>query len=211
MAKLLKEIRSNVQTLISGGEDPQAAYEQVYEKHSENEKDKRFLQKFIAKKVKHTVVPENRKEFGFSYHLYLISLWVAFVVTIISKQHRIEALGIGSLSSISLWGGFVVFNLFAWIYLYLAVRSLRFNLAMAYQALFIACVDAVRLGILFPVYWSETPFFAILRLIPPLLVAAFGAFYVLNCCNPFYKDKDGNIAFYKIKMKFHLGQKKPNY
>ena len=207
MAKLLKEIRLNVRTLISEGAEPQAAYEQMCEKYSENEKNKRFLKKFIAKKVKHTVVPENRKEFGFSYHLYLISLWMAFVVTIISKQHRIEALGIGSLSSVSLWGGFVVFNLFAWIYLYLAVRSLRFNLAMAYQALFVACVDVVRLGILFPVYWSETPFFAILRFIPPLLVVVFGAFYALNCCNPFSKDKNGNIVFYKTKKKFHFGQK----
>ena len=198
---LLKEIRLDVQALISEGENPQAVYEQMCGKYGRNENDRRFLQKFIAKKVRHTVVPENRKEFSFSYHLYLISLWIAFVVTLISRQHRIEALGIGSLSSVSLWGGFVVFNLFAWIYLYLAVRSLRFNLSIAHQALFIAFVDAVRLGILLPVYWAETPFFAIFRLIPPLLTIVFGAFYVLNCCNPFSKDENGDVAFYKIKRK----------
>jgi hypothetical protein len=183
MQKVLKEIKADVQALILEGKEPQTVYERVCEKYSANEKDSRFLQKFIAKKVKHTVIPKNRKEFRFSYHLYLISLWVAFVVTIVSKQHRVEALGIGSFSSVSLVTGFVVFNLFAWIYLYLAVRSLRFNLSIAYQALFIALVDVVRLGILFPVHWIETPFFAILRLIPPLLVIIFGTFYVLNCRN----------------------------
>jgi len=207
MRNLLKEIKSDVQALIFAGEEPQAAYQQVCEKYDENERDKRFLQKFIAKKVKHAVVPENRKAFSFSYHLYLISLWIAFLVTLISKQHRIEALGINTLSSAPLWGAFVIFNLFAWIYLYLAVRSLRFNLAMSYQALFVASVDVVRLLVLFPVYWSETPFFSILRLIPPLMVILFGAFYVLNCSNPFSKNKNGEIMFYKIKKKFRLGQK----
>ena len=204
---ILKEIKSDVQALIFAGEEPQTAYQQVCEKYGENERDKRFLQKFIAKKVKHTIVPENRKAFSFSYHLYLISLWIAFLVTLISKQHRIEALGINTLSSAPLWGAFVVFNLFAWIYLYLAVRSLRFNLAMSYQALFVASVDAVRLLVLFPVYWGETPFFSILRLIPPLMVILFGAFYVLNCSNPFHKDKNGKVIFYKIQRKFRLGQK----
>jgi hypothetical protein len=135
-------------------------------------------------------------------------LWAAFFVTLVSKQHRIEALGIGSLSSVSLLGGFLVFNLFAWIYLYLALRSMRFNLSISYQALFVALVDVVRLLILFRIYWVETPFFAILRLIPPLLVVIFGAFYVLNCSNPFSKNKNKDIVFYHIKKKFHLGHQK---
>jgi len=189
MQNLLKEIKSDVQTLISKGEAPQTTYEQVCEKHGENERDKRFLQRYIAKKVRHTVTPQNRKEFNFSYHLYLISLGVAFLVTLISKQHRIDALGINTLSSLSLWGGFLAFNLFAWIYLYLGIRSLRFNLSMSYQALFIAGVDAIRLLILFPVYWEETPFYAILRLIPPLLVIIFGVFCLLKCRNPLNKTK----------------------
>jgi hypothetical protein len=128
------------------------------------------------------------------------------LVTIISKQHRLDALGINTLSSVSLWGGFLVFNLFAWIYLYLAIRSLRFNLSISYQALFIAIVDVVRLLILFPVYWNETPFYAILRLIPPFLIITFGAFYVLNCSNPFSKNKNGEIVFYQVKKKYHFGQ-----
>jgi hypothetical protein len=185
--KLLKEIKSDVQKFIGEGEAPQAVYERVCEKYCVNERDKRFLKRFIAKKVKHTVVPQNRKEYSFSYHLYLISLWVAFLVTLISKQHRIEALGITSLSSVPLWGAFIVFNMFAWIYLYLALRSMRFNVSMSYQALFISCIDVVRLLILFPVYWVETPFFAILRLIPPLLVIIFGAFYLLKCSNSLHK------------------------
>lgn len=184
MQRLLKEIKSDIQALIGKGEAPQAVYEQVCKKYGEHERDKRFLQRFIAKKVKYTVTPQNRKEFSFSYHLYLISLGVAFLITLISKQHRIEALGITSLSSVSLWGGYVVFNLFAWIYFYLGIRSLRFNLSVSYTALFIALVDVVRLLILFPVYWIETPFFAILRLIPPLLVIIFGAFYRSKCSNP---------------------------
>jgi len=184
MQRLLKEIKSDVRAFIGEGEEPQAVYERVCEKYGENERDRRFLQKFIAKKVRYTVTPQNRKEFSFSYHLYLISLGTAFLVTLISKQHRIEALGITSLSSISLWGGFIAFNLFAWLYFYLALRSLRFNLFMSYPALFIASVDVIRLLILFPVYWSETPFFAILRLIPPLLVIIFGAFYRSKCRNP---------------------------
>jgi hypothetical protein len=208
--RLLKEIKTEVKTLIGRGEEPQATYQQVCEKYGENEKDRRFLQKFIAKKVKQTVIPQNRKEFSFSYHLYLISLWIAFLVTIISKQHRLDALGINTLSSVSLWAGFLVFNLFAWIYFYLAIRSLRFNLSISYQALFIAMVDAARLLILFPVYWSETPFYAILRLIPPIMVIIFGAFYVLNCSNPFSKNKNGEIVFYQVKKKYHLGQTSPN-
>lgn len=204
---LLKEIKLEVQALIRRGEDPQATYRQVCEKYCVNEKSKRFLGKFIARKVKYTVVPENRKEFSFSYHLYLIALWIAFVITIVSKQHRIEALGINSLSSVSLLGGFIFFNFFAWIYVYLALRSLRFNLSIAYQSLFISLVDVVRLLIIFPIYWAETPFFSILRFIPPFLVVIFGAFYVLNCSNPFSKGKNGEIIFYKIKKKYHLGQK----
>jgi len=205
--KLLKEIKSDIQTLISEGEDPQMVYERVCEKYGENERDKRFLRKFIAKKVKYTVIPQNRKEFSFSYHLYLISLGIAFLVTLISKQHRIDALGLNTLSVVSLWGGYVVFNFFAWLYLYLALRSRRFNLSTSYQAFFVSCVDVVRLLILFPVYWVETPFFAILRLIPPLLVIIFGAFYLLNCSNPFSRSRGGAIVFYKIEKKFHLGQK----
>jgi hypothetical protein len=204
----IKEIKSDVQTFIRKGEDPQAAYEQVCEKYSGNERDRRFLRKFIAKKVQHTVTPQNRKEFSFSYHLYLISLWIAFLVTLISKQHRIEALGITTLSSVPLWTAFLVFNLFAWIYMYLALRSIRFNLSMSYQALFVATLDVVRLLVLFPVYWSETPFFSILRLIPPLLVIIFGVFYVVNCSNPFSKNKNGEIIFYKIKRQIRIGRKR---
>jgi hypothetical protein len=186
---LLKKIKSDIQTLIGRGEEPQAACQEVCEKYGVNERDKRFLQRFIAKKVRYTVTPQNRKEFGFSYHLYLISLCIAFLVTLISKQHRIEALGITSLSSLSLWGAFLVFNMFAWIYFYLAIRSMRFNLIMSYQALLISSVDVIRLLILFPVYWSETPFFAILRLMPPMLVIIFGAFYLSKCRNPLrYKN-----------------------
>ena len=183
MQKLLKEIKSDVQTHIGDGEAPQAVYERVCEKYCVNERDKYFLQKFIAKKVKYSVVPQNRKAFGALYYWYLISLWVVFVVTLISKQHRIEALGIGSVSSVSLWSGFLVFNLFAWIYLYLALRSMRFNLSIARRAIFVAVVDAVRLLILFPVYWSETPFFSVLRLTAPVLVIIFGVFYLLKCTN----------------------------
>jgi len=205
MPKFLKNIKSEVRTHILAGEEPQMVYEHVCEKYHENEKDKRFLKKYIAAKVKDTVTPTNRTKFGFLYYLYLISLWIAFLVTIISKQHRIDALGIGSLSSVSAITGFVVFNLFAWIYLYLSVRSLRFNLSMAYQALIIAVVDVVRLAVLFPVYWIETPYFAVLRIIPPLLVIILGAFYVLYCSNPFFKNKNGEIEF-KVKKIIHFGQ-----
>jgi len=208
MRRFLKEIQLEVQRLINNGEDPQAVYERVCEQYDTNKKDSRFLKQFIAKKVKHTVVPENRKEYNFSYHLYLISLCTAILVTIISKQHRIDALGISSLSSASLLTGFMAMNLLAWIYLYLAVRSLRFNLSVAYQALFIAFIDAIRLVFLLPVHWIETPFFALLRLIPPLLVIIFGSFYALNCNNPFSKNKNGEIVFYKKKKKFHIGQQK---
>lgn len=206
MQKLLKEIKSDVQALIRGGDEPQAVYQQVCEKYCVNEKDRRFLKKFIAKKVKHTVIPENRREFGFSYHLFRIALWVAVVITIFSKQHRLEALGINSLSSVSLLGGFIFFNFFAWIYLYLAIRSMRFNLSVSYQALLIAMVDVVRLLIVFPIYWTEAPVSSVLRLFPPLLIILFGSFYVLNCSNPFTKNKNGEVIFYKIKKKYHLGQ-----
>jgi len=195
MPKFLKDIKSEIRTHILAGDEPQMVYECLCEKYNENERDKRFLKKYIAKKVKDTVTPKNRKKFGFLYYLYLISLWIAFWVTIISKQHRIDALGIGSLSSVSAITGFVFFNLFAWIYLYLALRSLRFNLPIAYQALIIAVVDVVRLAVLFPVHWIETPYFAVLRIIPPLLVIILGAFYVLNCSNPFSKNKNGEIKF----------------
>jgi len=181
--KLLKEIKSDVQTFIGEGEEPQSVYEQVCEKYCIHEKDKRFLQKFIAEKVKHTVTPQNRKAFKFSYNLYLISLGIVFFVTLISKQHRIEALGIYSLSAVSLWGGYVIFNLFAWIYCYLAVRSWRFNLSVSRTAFFIAAVDVVRLLILFPVYWVETPVFSILRLLSPLLVIICSVYYLLKCRN----------------------------
>ncbi len=210
MEKLFKKIRKEVKNKIRQGESPQDVYEDISSEYlSDRKNDNRILHRYIARNIRCTVTPENRKEFSFSYHLYLISLWSAFFITIISKQHRIEALGINSLSSISLWGSFIFINLFAWIYLYFAIRSSRFNLSIAYWALFISGIDIVRLSMLFHVHWIETPFFAILRPIPSIFVFIFGIFYVLNCSNRFSENKkNGVITFFKTKKKYHLGQEK---
>lgn len=208
MQKTFRGLKKEIKKEILAGREPQELYDELSARYPEADRNANYMKRFIARRIKLTVTPHKREAFRFSYHLYLILLIITVAVTLINKQHRIDALGIFSVNSFSSLAAFFSINLFAWIYLILFVRSLRFNVSASYWAMFFAGIDFLRLLVLLPGQLQETPFFAILRIIPPILTLIFGLFFVLNCTNKYKKDAGGNITFYKNKINIPLTMKK---
>ncbi|MDR0364036.1 MAG: hypothetical protein LBH92_03345 [Bacteroidales bacterium] len=209
MQKTFRKIEKEIKENILAGNDPQEVYDTLSAEYSDTNSDSDYMKRFIRRRIKMTVTPYNRKEFRFSYHLYLIMLIITILITLINKQHRIDALGIFSINSFSSLAAFFSINLFAWIYLFLFIWSFRFNVLVSYWAMFFAGIDFLRLLILLPEQWQETPFFSMLRIIPLLLILIFGSFFAINCTNKYKIEKNSSkVLFYKNKINIPLKLKK---